>query len=202
MHESQARPWGPSPAWNSTHFLTFGVGSGFELTATLFNVEAPVTDRSSLALGFKMFRPLFPEVLPETRLGITFGMKAVISLFGQGIGHWVYAHLSGRLPVLRTRIAAGLSHATSQLFKVDKLVFIGSLEQPLGTEKFNLVAEWFSGEHDLGNLIVGFTYHPSHTWIFVAGFKIPTSGPQFGANKHAAVIEVGFFWDLAGHAVE
>lgn len=29
------------------------------------------------------------------------------------------------------------------------LGFIGSVEQPLGADKFNLVAEWFSGEHDL-----------------------------------------------------
>lgn len=140
----------------------------------------------------------FADALPETKLGITFGMHAVVSLAGAGIGHWVYAHVSGRLPVLRTRLAAGLSHATSQLQKVDKLVFIGSIEQPLGSEKLNLVGEWFSGEHDLGNLIVGFTFHPNHTWIFVAGFKFPTSGPEFGANKQAAVVEVGLFWDLVG----
>lgn len=197
MHESQLRPWRPEPSWNTTHFLTFGVGSGFELTATLFNVEAPRTDRPSLALGFKTFKPLFADALPTTNLGITFGMKAVISLAGEGVGHWVYAHVSGRLPVLRTRLAAGISHATSQLQKADKLVFISSVEQPLGSEKLNLVAEWFSGEHDLGNFIVGLTFHPNHTWIFVAGFKFPTSGPGFGANKHAAVAEVGFFWDVA-----
>jgi hypothetical protein len=196
MHESQARPWGPGPYWNSTHFLTFGVGNGFELCATLFNIEAPVTDRPLVALGFKMFRPILKETLPTTELGVTFGMKAMISLVGQGVGHWIYSHLSGRLPVLRTRIAAGLSHATQQLFKVDKLVFIGSIEQPLFTEKFNVVAEWFSGEHDLGNFIAGFTFHPNHTWIFVAGFKIPTSGPEYGLNKHAFVFEVGAFWDV------
>ena len=200
MHESQARPWAPGPYWNTTHFFTFGVGNGFELTATLFNVEAPITDRPGLALGFKMTKPLLTEALPTSSVAVTFGMKAVISLAGQGTGHWLYGHLSARLPVLRTRVAAGWSHATSQLFKVEKLVFIGSIEQPLGTEKLNAVAEWFSGQHDLGNFVAGVTFHPNHSWIFVLGFKVPTSGPEYGAGKHAFIAEVGFLWDVASQA--
>jgi hypothetical protein len=83
--------------------------------------------------------------------------------------------------------------ALTPLFQRRVVSLMGSLEQPLGTPKLNAVVEWFSGSHDLGSLIGGVTFHPNHTWIFVAGDKVPTSGPAFSHAKQAFVGEIGAF---------
>ena len=62
----------------------------------------------------------------------------------------------------------------------------------------NLVAEWFSGQHELGNLIAGFTWHPNHTWIFVLGWKVPTRYGSIDVNDMAVVAEVGLFFPTIG----
>lgn len=119
---------------------------------------------------------------------------AIFSLQGHGYGYWFYSHLSGRLPVLRTRLTLGASHASELLFERELTVAMAAVEQPVIQDQLTLVAEWFSGKHDLGNFIYGLSYHPDHSRIFVLGHKIPTSGPEFGANKMAIVGEVGWFF--------
>lgn len=119
---------------------------------------------------------------------------ALFSLDHRGTGYWLYALASGRIPLVRTRLAIGASAASEQLYERELVAFTASVEQPLWGEKLNLVAEWFSGEHDLGNFVYGATFHPNHHWVFVVGHEIPTSGPVFGANKMGLVGEIGLFF--------
>lgn len=190
MQESQVRPRAPYRYWNTTNFLCLGVGSGVELAVTTFNFGLPVGNNRSVAAGAKVVSDLWPDALPELELKLTTGAMGFLSVDGLGAGHWLYTHASARLPKLRTRLTAGLSHGSRHLFgRDDVLSFITGVEQPLGTPKLNFVTEWFSGSHDLSNFIYGVTYHPSHSWIFVAGHKIPTAGPLLTA----AVFEVGLF---------
>ncbi|MBL8608903.1 MAG: hypothetical protein JNL38_16375 [Myxococcales bacterium] len=193
MQESQVRFWQPKPYWNSTHFYCFGVDGTTEIALTLFNVGVPSTGNATLANGAKTVVPVLAGALPDAEIKLTAGLMALFSLERRGVGYWSYGHVSGRVPWLRTRLAGGVSVATEQLYERKLATFIGSLEQPLGTEKLNLVAEWFSGEHDLGNFIYGVTFHPNHTWIFVVGHKIPTNG-ELGRSKMALVGEVGLFF--------
>lgn len=197
MHETQARAWGPKPFWNTTHFFTYGLADEVELAVTLFNVGVPVLADASLAVGYKGNLSL--PYLQEVEGKLTTGLMAVVSLTGQGVGAWGYALVSGRLPLLQTRLAAGVSSGPRQLFLTpsDTVSVVGSIEQPVPFTggRVNLVAEWFSGDHDLANLIVGATLHPTHHLVFVLGYKVPTAAsPRFRVGKQAVVAEVGLFF--------
>ncbi len=194
MQESQVRAWSPKPYWNTTHFWCFGLGYHAELAVTMLNVGVPSNPSASLANGFKVALPILTDELPRAEIKITTGTMALFSLQDRGYGYWFYSHLSGRLPRVRTRLSLGASQASQLLFERELTVIMAAAEQPLMGDKLNLVAEWFSGKHDLGNFIYGLAYHPNHSWIFVVGHKIPTSGPEFGANKMAAVGEIGWFF--------
>lgn len=195
MQESQIRPFGNKPYWNTTNFYCFGLGYHTELAITTFNLGVPGTGNVSVGQGFKTSLPILTGLLPTSEVTVTFGAMALFSISRFEVGHWVYAHLSGRLPVTRTRLTVGYSHGSRHLFERHNVSsFMAAIEQPLGTDKLNLVAEWFSGEHDLGNFIWGLVFHPNHHWIFVLGHKVPTSGPVFGKDKMAMVTEVGLFF--------
>ena len=150
----------------------------------------------TLANGYKTSLPLFGERLAELELKLTFGTMGLISLEAQGVGYWLYSHLSLRLPHVQTRISAGFSQGSRVLFLKDNASsFIASLEQPLPfLHGLVLSAEWFSGSHDLSNLIFGAAYHPNPRIIFVLGYKIPTKDAQFTIDEQALVGEIGFFF--------
>jgi hypothetical protein len=196
MKESQLRLWGPEPMWNATFFVTYGLGFHTELAATFFNLGVPATGQASSALGYKTSLPLFAERLPSLELKLTFGSMGLLSLEAQGVGYWLYSHLSARLPWLQTRISAGFSQGSRVLFLQDHASsFIVSVEQPLPwLHGLVLSAEWFSGTHDLANLILGAAYHPNPRLIVVLGYKIPTKDAHFTVEEQALVGEIGFFF--------
>lgn len=174
QHESQFRTWKPDPFISNTEYAAYGIGHGFELDATLFNVNAPPSDNITLGVGFKKVFLLFPKKLPKREFKFTVGEIVPVSLQGQGVGNWTYAHLSGRVPRLNTRLAAGISTGTKQIFGRTTVGFIGTYEQPI-TKRFSLQGDWFSGTHALGLFITGFSYKlPRNVDIFV-GYQIPNN---------------------------
>lgn len=196
MKESQLRLWGDQPMWNATFFITYGIGYHTELAATFFNIGVPSTDQASLAIGSKSALPLFADKLPWLDLKFTAGLMGLISLDARGGGHWIYTHLSFRLPKLLTRISAGVSHGSAVLFLKDNATsFITAIEQPIPwVHGLTLSAEWFSGSHDLSNLIFGAAYHLNPKLIFVLGYKIPTKDRIFTTREQALVFEIGAFF--------
>jgi hypothetical protein len=199
MHETQARIWGDAPYWSGTYFTTYGLTPGLELAATVFDVGVfggGKVGNPSLALGAKGRLELFEAALPSLDLCMIAGAMAVVALDGDGVGHWLYSSLSGKVPWLDTRLSVGASHASSQFYGpgFDTISFTASVEQPIpGIHGLSLVAEWFSGRHELSNFIGGVTYHPNPTWIFVAGWKVPTQDGDFKVDEQALVLEVGLF---------
>jgi hypothetical protein len=198
MHESQVSPFGQSVGWAATHFLTLGVGHHTELALTMFSDFAPDPGaRNTLAFGTKTALPLFEDVLgaSDMELNLVLGAMGLWDLPRQTLGHWFYGLVALRLPLIQTRIAVGASHGSEALFGAQTLCVLVSIEQPLlWIEGLTLVAEWFSGSHDLANLIVGFAYHPTHELIFVAGWKMPTDDAVIRAEEQGFVAEVGVFW--------
>jgi hypothetical protein len=191
MQESQIRPRAPYRYLNTTNFFCLGVGAGVELAVTTFNIGFPKGNNRSIAAGAKVVSDLWAEEVPGLELKLTTGAMGFVSFDGRGGGHWLYTHLSLRLPKLGTRVTAGLSHGSEHLFgRNDVLSFLGAIEQPLGIPQLNLLSEWFSGSHELANFIYGLSVHPNHHWIFVVGHKVPTAGPMLTA----AVLEVGLFF--------
>lgn len=206
MHESQLRLWGPKPYWAGTYFLTYGLGAGTELAATVYDYGVSydgTSGNSSLALGFKSGIRLFPQRVPRLQLQISFGAMVMTSLVGRGVGPWMYTLATMRVPVLRTRLGVGASWAGEQFYGPgnEGVSLMASIEQPIPIPRvhgLSVVAEWFSGNHELSNLIVGVTYHHAPTWIFVLGWKIPTRYGTFRVNDQAIVAEVGLFFPTIG----
>lgn len=175
LEEAQFRPWNPDMSFVSTSFGAYGIGHNTEIDMTLFNVGAPTTDAISLGTGLKSSIPIFKNKFPKREYKFTAGSQILISLQGQGVGNWTFAHLSGRLPKANTRLTCGLSYGTKQAFGEDNLSFIAAIEQPV-TKKLNIIADWYSGtEHFAGYLISGFSYSlPKNSTVYL-GYQIPNS---------------------------
>ena len=177
QHESQFKPYNPNAFWQGTHYTAVGIGHNTELDATLFNVAAPGNNNITLGLGFKSAIPVLflKEKFPEREIKFTTGSEILVSLEGEGVGNWSYAHISGRLPKLNTRLTAGISVGTKQVFGKNTVDFIAAIEQPL-TKKLNIVGDWYSGKGNLtGFLIIGLSYKLPKESAIYAGFQIPNS---------------------------
>lgn len=183
QEEAQFRGWNPGAFYGGTTYSAYGIGHNTELDATLFNVGAPATENISMGVGFKSAIPIpgLKEKFPEREFKITVGSDVVVGLEGNGVGNWTYAHLSGRVPKANTRLTAGISYGSRQVFGQNSTAFIAAVEQPL-TKKLTLLGDWYSGnEHYAGYLIVGASYaFPKSTTLY-AGYQIPNS-PQVGKS--------------------
>lgn len=183
QQEAQFRGWNPDAFFVGTTYSAVGIGHNTEIDATLFNVGAPATQNISLGVGFKSAIPIpgLKEKFPEREFKFTVGSNILLGLEGNGVGNWSYAHLSGRVPKLNTRLTAGMSYGGRQVFGQNSVAFIAGVEQPL-TKKISLLGDWYSGsEHWAGYMIVGGSYAlPKNTTIY-AGYQIPNS-PQVGAS--------------------
>lgn len=193
LEEAQFRGWNPDAFYVGTTFTTLGIGHNTEIDATLFNVGAPATQNISMGVGFKSAIPIpgLKEKFPEREFKFTVGSNVLIGLEGNGVGNWTYAHLSGRVPKVNTRLTAGVSYGGRQVFGENTAAFIAGVEQPI-TKKFNLIGDWYSGsEHWAGYLIVGGSYAISKNTTIYAGYQIPNS-PRVGASGF--VLQVGKFF--------
>jgi hypothetical protein len=178
-HESQGSVKAGKPYWNSFTFGTVGVARNVELAATLYGIGSPL-GKVAVAVGYKQRVEFAPKSPWEPTFA--FGPMFPVSLSGEGVGIWTYGALSVRLPTLRTRFTAGPSYGTRQIFGYTSLHMFAAIEQPL-SKQVSLIADWFSGVHDLGAAVTAVQWNVSHSFIIIAGVKIPNSeraGPVAG----------------------
>lgn len=183
QEEAQTTPWNTDTAYVGTTYTALGIGHNTELDATLFNVGSPATQNISLGVGFKSAIPIpgLKEKFPEREFKFTIGSDMLIGLEGNCVGNWTYAHLSGRVPKLNTRLTAGVSYGGRQVFGQNTFSFIAGVEQPV-TKKLNIIADWYSGsEHFAGYLISGISYALPKNMTLYAGYQIPNS-PRVGTS--------------------
>lgn len=180
-HESQLNTWTyDHPYWNSFTFATYGVGRNIELAVTLYGVGRPASGNVAVAAGYKHRVPLATSSPWEP--AFAFGQMIPVSLSGTGLGFWSFAAGSVRLPLARTRFTLGPSYGSKQIFGRTALSAIAGVEQPI-TSKVSLIADWFSGSHDLGALVPAVQWNVSHAFIVIAGVKLPNTprgGPVSG----------------------
>ena len=183
QQEAQFNGSNPGAFFAGTTYGAYGIGHNTEIDTTLFNVGAPATQNMSIGVGFKSAIPIpgLKEKFPEREFKFTVGSEMLFGLEGNGVGNWTYAHLSGRVPKINTRLTAGISYGTKQVFGQETTAFIAGVEQPV-TKKLSIIGDWYSGsEHWAGYLITGFSYAlPKNTTLYV-GYQIPNS-PRVGNN--------------------
>jgi hypothetical protein len=193
-HESQVKLSDPA-AWNTFQFLTYGPGFNTEIALSAVNFGRPRTGNRTIALGFKSVYEFEAKALHHWEAKLTGGAMLPVSVDGRGVGVWLYSSGSVRVPQVRTRITAGPTYGTPQLFGVEKIGMMAGIEQPLGgifQRRVSLVADWYSGRHDLAALISGVQFNLPRDLIFIVGHKRPNRGAPGG---EAVVFEVaGFLW--------
>ena len=171
-----------------TNYASVGVGKYTELDLTLFGVGTKNVRNEALGIGFKTALPIHKE--SETKF--TFGNIIPISLRGNGVGGYIYSHLSTRLQKLKTRFTSGLLIGTTTLFGRDVVSYIGAIEQPI-TGKFGLQVEWHSGKHANGFLIPGFYYKLPKDSVLWVGYQVPNNKTN-GDNGFVIELSRIFSW--------
>jgi hypothetical protein len=185
-HETQLNRFQAGNYWNSFTFATYGVGHHTEIAASMYGVSVPVSGNRSLGMGFKTAVPWGQDWAKRWELKTSIGAMVPVSFQGKGVGYWVYGNGSIRIPNARTRLTAGPSYGTRQIFDRRTYSTMVGVEQPI-TRKVGVVADWFSGRHALGAAIVGLSWQRDKRTLIIAGYKFANNAQS---GKPAFMIEV------------
>ncbi len=187
-HETQWNRFQTGPYWNSFSFATYGIGNHTEIAASLYGVSRPASQNASLGVGFKTSVPWKQRAARKWELKTSIGAMLPISLEGKGTGYWVYSNASIRIPRARTRLTAGPSLGTRQVFGQPRRTYSTMLgiEQPI-SRKWALISDWFSGTNDLGAAILAMQYQPDRKTLIIFGYKVANNA---ASGKPAFMIEV------------
>jgi hypothetical protein len=188
-HETQVNRFATGGYWNSFSFATYGIGNGVELAASMYGPSRPASPELALGMGFKK------TVNLERGWAVAGGAMLPVSFRGNGVGVWTYGLASVRLPKSRTRFTAGPSWGTRQIFGRNAMKAMVGVEQPL-TKKVGLVADWFTGTHDLAAAIVGVSYQPSPSLLVISGWKMANNA---ASGKPAFMVEVAYIFGHKKH---
>jgi hypothetical protein len=185
-HESQLKPFDDPKGWNTFQFLTYGIGRGTELALSFVNFGRPATGNRTIAIGAKTVLEAEQPTLRRWEAKWTLGAMVPKSVDARGAGLWAYSSGSVRLPRARTRLTVGPTYGTPQLFGVEKAGMMAGIEQPI-TKRVSIIADWYSGKHDLAATIPAVQFNLPREIALIAGYKIPNPGAPGG---HALVLEV------------
>jgi hypothetical protein len=197
-HETQWSFWNKPRKWTSFNFFCYGIGKNAELTLVFNNINSKGSDNLAIGVGGKKVFQLTNSSHPlEQKL--TFGSNLLYSTNREKFGVWAYSHYSFRIPKIKSRITAGLNYGQSQIFGFRKtfdennqivlkernqFTFIGGIEQPI-YKNYSIVADWYSGTHDIAALIIGAQAEIRHN-ILILGYKIPNNKES---GSQAIIIE-------------
>lgn len=199
-HESQLNSWKYEDVkWNSFNFICYGIGHNTEFSITFSNLSNQPVSHESFGVGFKKIFPLDFIKIPESK--IVFGQNVLFAVDRPTVGGWSYAMASARIPKIKTRLTGGISYGSAELFGYDTVTTVNGnqkvseikrlnpfsymvgFEQPIIEDKFSIIADWFSGRHDLAALITGVQFD-FHNIVLIGGYKFPNYSPV----KNGAII--------------
>jgi hypothetical protein len=187
-HESQFNRFsGGKNYWNSFTFGTVGLGKNTEFATTLYGLGRPSSGNNSLGFGLK-HRPLNIHTKSGWHIESTAGFMVPVSLSGNGTGYWFYGNVGARAPKTKTRITAGPSFGTRQIFGRRTYSTMLGIEQPLN-KHWILMADYFSGTHDLAAAIGGIAWVPQPQVMIIFAYKVPNNA---ASGKPAPLIEATY----------
>ncbi|MBY0504217.1 MAG: hypothetical protein K2X03_09915 [Bryobacteraceae bacterium] len=194
-HESQFNRFaGGKNYWNSFTFGTVGLSKDTEFAATLYGLGRPASGNVSLGIGLK-HRVLNKQTASGWHWEATSGFMVPFSLSGRGTGLWGYGNVSLRTPKSKTRLTAGPSYGSSQIFGRRAYSTMVGVEQPL-SKHFTLVADYFSGTHELAAAIGGFAWHPRRELVVIFAYKVPNNAIS---GKPAPLVELTYTFGARKH---
>lgn len=163
-------------------FFTYGLGDDLELASTFYNTTIPASGRIAGSLGGKWTPLIAPEV---SILGVRVGeLRAIaggevpVALQGnEGVGLWVFSGISFRLLSTGTRFTVGPNYGTRQIFGTETFDAFWGVEQPL-TKEWSLIADGYTGLHDLGATITAVQWDATPHLTLIAGPKWNTVGSR------------------------
>ena len=185
-HESQVNFWNKPAKWNNFNFFAYGIAKNTELAFSVINIDSKGSKKASFGIGHKSQWQFGKKKHEDWEIKLTVGNMIFISLLKPDLGGWAYAHMSTRLPKLRTRFTGGLSYGSAQVFGYHREVndsgqanyrqnrafsIVAAIEQPI-TKNLTFMMDWFSGEHELAALSPAFQYRFSEKLNTVIGYKI------------------------------
>jgi hypothetical protein len=195
-HESQFGIFDGSEnfKWNSFNILCYGLTESTELTATYNNMNSYGSENTAFSIGAKHVMKMdFLKIDEKYDPRFTFGGNIMLSDKRWDVGPWIYSHLSAKIPATNTRLIGGVSYGYEQAFGFNRnfvnnsysnvpirpFSAIVGFEQPI-VKDFTLIADWFSGNHELGALIVAGQYEYKGN-VFIFGYKMQNN-KNFGNN--------------------
>jgi len=185
-HESQLPIVQSSTRWTGFFFFTLGLNEELELASTIYNLSSPSFNRIAPSLGYKWVKKMGTS---DFEPKFIFGQELVVPIQGSdGVGVWSFLGFSVRLPGLRTRFTGGPSHGPKAMFGKKLWLVWAGVEQPLNKE-FSLVADWFSGDHDLGALITAVQWQPNKSFTLIVGPKIANN---LSKTFNAGMVEITY----------
>ncbi len=185
-HESQFRSWQPGRYWAATDYFAAGIGHHTEIDVNLYNTSDPASGNISGALGFRSIIPLAAKSFKDQEFKWTLGGQALASLQGKGAGEWLYSHFSGRLPKIKTRLTAGISGGSAQLFGRNTVHAIAGIEHPLNNT-VSLITDWYSGTHSMGYSTSGVNLNLPKKFGIYAGYSVPNNAK---VGKQTITLEI------------
>lgn len=194
-HETQLNRFQSGGYWNSFTFATYGLGNGYELAASVYGPSRPASPELSLGMGFKKRKALPGAWAKRYEWTAAGGAMVPVSMRGNGVGLWTYGLTSIRMPQTKTRLTAGPSWGTRQIFGRTAAKAMLGLEQPL-TKKISMVNDWFTGTHDLAAAIIGVSYQHSPSMLVISGWKLANNAQS---GKPAFMVEVAYIFGHGKH---
>ena len=125
------------------------------------------------------------------------GGQIGLSSFADG---GAYAYSNGVYKLENTKFVGGLYYTSDAYFGpesrgfnasgvLDKFGFQAGIERNLWKEKLLFQADYISGKHSLGEVVIGGAYFISKNVVLSAGYQIPTMGSK---SQDAVVFEITY----------
>lgn len=190
--------------FQSSTTYDYGLGKGVEIGINYLGFTVDREPRLAVAFNdsLKPYSP-FLTLNTQKRFAINeyFGV-AVGTQFGftstktPKFGGYYFSNLIYENDAAELRVVAGLYHTSRSFFGEGNRLFPNSavgiqagVELPIVRNKLLFQADFISGQHNFGEVVVGGAYFLSKHWLLSAGYQVPTFG---SSSVRALVLELTY----------
>jgi hypothetical protein len=193
----------PNGVQSGTTFC-YGLGKNTEIGFNVLGINYDYQQKFVANHSEQPYNPFFTlnaqksfQLHEDFKLGL--GAQAGFTQIGQA-GAYLYGNSVYINEHTHTKWVSGLYYSTDNYFGPESRNFIedGALksiglqlgvEQNIWAERLLFQADFISGRHSLGEVVIGGAYYVSKHWVLSAGIQIPTFNSQ---SQPASVFELTF----------